>query len=126
VEFEKNNMATIHRTNRIYLFGIETKGTTWFKENFVLEIKQALDAYCTDIKFSVVKLQSVYSDKEAQSDIHIDGVVYKALQFLSVDDIDELRMYLKSGLEKYFDKDIRIKRIDVVSDMFYEDPTGGY
>lgn len=119
-------MSTIHRSTRIYLFGVELGNVSWFKENFIDEVKKAIDDNCQDLKYSVVKMQSVYSDKETQSDLHIDGVIYKALQFLSVNDIDELRMYLKSGLLKYFNNELRIKRIDVVSDIFLEDPSEGY
>jgi hypothetical protein len=118
-------MATIHRSNRIYIFGVEINGSIWLSENIIDEFKNALIQNCPDVKFSVLKVQSVFSSKETQSNIHIDGIIYRGLQFLNVNDIDELRIYIRSGLEKYFNN-IRISRIDIVNDIFYEDPTTGY
>ena len=100
-------------------------GQEWLPDAIMTTFKQVIDQYWPDLKYSVMKLQSVYSKDQIQSDIHFDNVFYKNLQFWNVDEIDEIRHYIKLGFIDYL-PNFSYKRIDVVSDVFLEDPTDGY
>ena len=116
----------LHKSNRIYVFGLQFNGQIWIDddESMIDFMIDKLSAFCADMTYSSIKVQSVLSNEEVSTNIHIDGVKYLGSVDLTVNEIDIIRVQMLAICNS--SPEILHDRIDIVNDQFYEDPTPGY
>ena len=120
-----DSKTTQHASCRIYIFNCSYNNLVWQNDPLpvITVVRDKLDRI-TGFTYKTLKIISVKKAINIEMEIHIGDITYNDTDRLSVNSIDFLRLSLQQTLSTI--PNFLFERIDIVADMFLDQPTAGY
>jgi len=120
-----NSSTTQYASCRIYIFNCTYNNVVW--QDDAQPLISAIRDKCNrlaNFTYTTIKVANVRTAISTEMEVHIGDVTYFATDRISANNIDALRIALQTTLATI--PTFSFQRVDVVEDMFLDQPSAGY